>query len=196
MSLGNQKRFNVLIVLEHKLSILNLHYKKIEDVQSIYKTRYQSNILRSQIKDMLRKQIILFLQYNILLPQERQFVPSHIILFPQDRYFVPTRYYFTTYAFTADNRHKQNSRFCKEIREDNFRFWWRRVHEDASQGMYMSNIEICFFTARILLCCGECFHEQKHVQFIVVYELQLSQNQSSHEKHDENCDNLTFLSCS
>ena len=61
---------------------------------------------------------------------------------------------------TAGNRHKQNSRFCKEIREDNFRFWLRRVHEDASQGMYMSKIEICFFTARILqnqrmLCCGE-----------------------------------------
>jgi len=65
---------------------------------------------------------------------------------------------------TAGNRHKQNSWFCKEIREDNFRFWWRRVHEDASQGMYMSKIEIFFFTARILqnqrmLCCGECFHD-------------------------------------
>jgi uncharacterized protein involved in type VI secretion and phage assembly len=43
---------------------------------------------------------------------------------------------------TAGNRHKQNSWFCKEIREDDFRFWWRRVHEDASQGMYMSKIEI------------------------------------------------------
>jgi hypothetical protein len=42
---------------------------------------------------------------------------------------------------------KQNSWFCKEIREDNFRFWWRRIHEDASQGMYMSKIEIFFFTA-------------------------------------------------
>ena len=65
---------------------------------------------------------------------------------------------------TAGNWHKQNSWFCKEIREDNFRFWWRRVHEDASQGMYMSKIEIFFFTARILqnqrmLCCGECFHD-------------------------------------
>ena len=65
---------------------------------------------------------------------------------------------------TAGNRHKQNSCFCKEIREDNFRFWWRRVHDDASQGMYMSKIEIFFFTARILqnqrmLCCGECFHD-------------------------------------
>ena len=65
---------------------------------------------------------------------------------------------------TAANRHKQNSWFCKEIREDNFRFWWRRVHEDASQGMYVSKIEIFFFTARILqnqrmLCCGECFHD-------------------------------------
>ena len=65
---------------------------------------------------------------------------------------------------TAGNRHKQNSWFCKEIREDNFRFWWRRVHEDTSQGMYMSKIEIFFFTARILqnqrmLCCGECFHD-------------------------------------
>ena len=69
---------------------------------------------------------------------------------------------------TAGNRHKQNSRFCKEIREDNFRFWWRRVHEDASQGMYMSKFEIFFFTARILqnqrmLCCGECLHDYKHV---------------------------------
>ena len=69
-----------------------------------------------------------------------------------------------TWKFTAGNRQKQNSRFCKEIREDNFRFWWRRVHEDASQGMYMSKIEIFFFTARILqnqrmLCCGECFHD-------------------------------------
>ena len=45
---------------------------------------------------------------------------------------------------TAGNRHKQNSWFCKEIREDNFRFWWRRVHEDASQGMYISKIEIFF----------------------------------------------------
>ena len=66
--------------------------------------------------------------------------------------------------FTAGNRHKQNSWFCKEIREDNFRFWRRRVHEDASQGMYMSKIEIFFFTARILqnqrmLCCGECFED-------------------------------------
>ena len=65
---------------------------------------------------------------------------------------------------TTGNRHKQNSWFCKEIREDNFRFWWRRVHEDASQGMYMSKIEIFFFTARILqnqrmLCCGEYFHD-------------------------------------
>jgi hypothetical protein len=38
------------------------------------------------------------------------------------------------------------------------------VPEVASQGMYMSKIEICFFTARILqnqrmLCCGECFHD-------------------------------------
>ena len=24
--------------------------------------------------------------------------------------------------YTADNPHKQNSRFCKEIREDNFRY--------------------------------------------------------------------------
>jgi hypothetical protein len=52
--------------------------------------------------------------------------------------------------FSAGNRHKQNIWFCKEIREDNFRFWWRRVHEDASEGMYMSKIEIFFFTARIL----------------------------------------------
>jgi hypothetical protein len=67
-------------------------------------------------------------------------------------------------SITAGNRHKQNSWFCKEIREDNFRFWWRRVQEDASQGMYISKIEIFFFTARILqnqrmLCCGECFHD-------------------------------------
>ena len=52
--------------------------------------------------------------------------------------------YKYNYFVTAGNRHKKNSRFCKEIREDNFLFWWRRVHEDASQGMYMSKIEIFF----------------------------------------------------
>ncbi len=46
---------------------------------------------------------------------------------------------------TANNRHKQNSWFCKEIREDNFRFWWRRVHEDTSQGMYTcQNLKFSF----------------------------------------------------
>jgi hypothetical protein len=79
-------------------------------------------------------------------------------------FFFTINVLFLTMISTAGNRHKQNSRFCKEIREDNFRFWWRRVHDDASQGMYMSKIEICFFTARILqnqrmLCCGECFHD-------------------------------------
>jgi hypothetical protein len=60
--------------------------------------------------------------------------------------FLQFLYYYKE-LITAGNRHKQNSWFCKEIREDNFRFWWRRVHEDASQGMYMSKIEISFFTA-------------------------------------------------
>jgi hypothetical protein len=73
-------------------------------------------------------------------------------------------FYIYSHFNTAGNRHKQNSWFCKEIREDNFRFRWRRVHEDASQGMYMSKIEICFLTARILqnqrmLCCGESFRD-------------------------------------
>jgi hypothetical protein len=88
-----------------------------------------------------------------------------------DRYIITISYHMqidTLWSFhtiyTAGNRHKQNSWFCKEIREDNFRFWWRRVHEDASQGMYMSKSEIFFLTARILqnqrmLCCGECFHD-------------------------------------
>jgi hypothetical protein len=40
----------------------------------------------------------------------------------------------------------------------------KSLHQDASQGMYTSKIEICFFTARILqnqrmLCCGESFHD-------------------------------------
>ena len=72
-----------------------------------------------------------------------------------------------TTVVTVGNPHRQNSRFCKGIREDNFRFWWRGVHEEAlqgMQGMYISIIVICFFTARILqnqrmLCCGECFHD-------------------------------------
>ena len=57
---------------------------------------------------------------------------------------IPNHHYLSlkviSLQITAGNRHKQNSWFCKEIREDNFRFWWRRVHEDASQGMYMSKI--------------------------------------------------------
>ena len=46
-------------------------------------------------------------------------------------------WYSSYHTYTAGNRHKQNSWFCKEIREDNFRFWWSRVQEDASQGMYV-----------------------------------------------------------
>ena len=95
---------------------------------------------------------------NLLDTQNTHFVtddPKYILAYITFKWFQIN---------TAGNRHKQNSRFCKEIREDNFRFWWRRVHEDASQGMYMSKIEICLFTARILqnqrmLCCGECFHD-------------------------------------
>lgn len=75
MSLCNYRnKINVWIVLEHKLStwrILHLHYKNIEDIQSIYKTRYWNNIWRWPIKAMLEIQFILFLQYNILFPQER-----------------------------------------------------------------------------------------------------------------------------
>ena len=56
------------------------------------------------------------------------------------------KFVFIYFLYTAGNPHKQNSRFCKEIRADNFRFWWRRVQEDTSQGMYMSKIEICFYT--------------------------------------------------
>ena len=71
---------------------------------------------------------------------------------------------FNIYLYTAGNRNKQNSWFCKEMREDNFRILRRKVHEEASLGMYMSKIEIFFFTARILqnqrmLWCGECFHD-------------------------------------
>ena len=70
-----------------------------------------------------------------------------------DNYKIMLNFYVSVYCFcrslffhfTAGNRHKQNSRFCKEIREDNFRFWWRRVHEDASQGMYMSKIKTLLF---------------------------------------------------
>ena len=50
-----------------------------------------------------------------------------------------------TTVVTVGNPHRENSRFCKEIREDNFRFWWRGVHENTSQGMYMSKIEIFLF---------------------------------------------------
>jgi hypothetical protein len=55
-------------------------------------------------------------------------------------------------ASTAGNRHKQNSWFCKEIRENNFRFWWRRVHEDASQGtvyVHVKNWNFLFYCSNI-----------------------------------------------
>ena len=102
---------------------------------------------------------------------------------------------------TAGDRHRQNGWFCGEVREDGFRFWWRGVHEDASRGVYVSKIVIFFFTSRVLqgqrvLCCGECFRDWKHVWFVLVCEVWLSQGQSSHEGHDEGCDTLAFLGCS
>jgi hypothetical protein len=43
---------------------------------------------------------------------------------------------------------KQENEKIEEIREDDFRFWCRRVHEDASQGMHMSKIEILVSLSR------------------------------------------------
>ena len=103
---------------------------------------------------------------------------------------------FCFFIHTAGNRHKQNSQPRKETREDKSRFRWRRAHKDASQGTHTSKIETISFTARIpqnqrMPRCGERLHDQKHVQFTPAYEVQPSQNQSSHEKHDKNCDTLT-----
>jgi hypothetical protein len=63
--------------------------------------------------------------------------------------FVIQLHYFCANMNTAGNLHKQNSRFCKEIREDNFRFWWRRVHEDASKGVYVKNWNLFFYCSNI-----------------------------------------------
>jgi hypothetical protein len=66
---------------------------------------------------------------------------------------------------------RSNCRFDSkiiEIREDNFRFGWRRVHEDASQGMYMSKIEILFFY--ILQCAAEFFFSNQ-LEFITISSL-------------------------
>jgi hypothetical protein len=62
--------------------------------------------------------------------------------------------------------------FCKQIREDNFRFWWRRVHEDASQGMYMSKIEFAF---SLLEYCKirECYAVAKAFTIRNMYSLLL-----------------------
>ena len=52
---------------------------------------------------------------------------------------------------TAGNRHKQNSWFCKEIREDNFRFWWRRVHSRRRLARYVhvKNWNFLFYCSNI-----------------------------------------------
>ena len=71
--------------------------------------------------------------YNCYVPTYHRFLRQRLFL------------NIKTSSNTAGNRHKQNSWFCKEIREDNFRFWWRRVHEDASQGMYMTEIDFFHF---------------------------------------------------
>jgi hypothetical protein len=47
---------------------------------------------------------------------------------------------------TAGNRHKQNSRFCKEIREDNFRFWWRRRF---ARYVHVKNWNLLFYCSNI-----------------------------------------------
>ena len=103
---------------------------------------------------------------------------------------------------TAGNRHKQNSWFCKEIREDNFRYCWRRVHEDASQGMYMSKIENFFL---LLEYCKirECYAVANAFTIRNMYSLFLYMkcnsrkiNRPTQNMTDEKRDTLTFLSCS
>jgi hypothetical protein len=76
---------------------------------------------------------------NAIPIKEHEVVPpSDFKLTPESKNFNITVISMTTASYyTAGNPHMQNSWFCKEIREDNFRFWWRRVHEDASQGMYI-----------------------------------------------------------
>ena len=65
---------------------------------------------------------------------------------------------------TAGNRHSRTVGSAKKFVRITSGFGGGEFTKDASQGMYMSKIEICFFTARILqnermLCCGECFHD-------------------------------------
>jgi hypothetical protein len=94
---------------------------------------------------------------------------------------------------TAGNRHKQNSQFCKEIREDKFRFWWRRVHKDASQGMYMSKIEICFFTHDNYVVYCSCRYADPHNIVLVCKQVLLIIERRGQPKLYNLC--LIFLSC-
>ena len=51
---------------------------------------------------------------------------------------------------TAGNRHKQNSRFCKEIREDNFRFWWRgSSRRRFARCVHVKNWNLLFYCSNI-----------------------------------------------
>ena len=85
-------------------------------------------------------------------------------------------------------------RFCKEIREDNFRFWWRRVHEDASQGQKSK------FAFLLLEYCKirECYAVANAFTIRNMYSLSLYMNCNSRKINrptknmTENCD--TYIS--
>ena len=150
-------------LLQCNLYINCLHsgYEEIRDRKLLEILKKDRKWLKYELHCNVKTSAPLFFQNNLTFVIEMLINVFPRIVFVRTFFLHISR---ESNNITAGNRHKQNSRFCKEIREDNFRFWWRRVHEDASQGIYMSKIEICFFTARILqnqrmLCCGECFHD-------------------------------------
>ena len=57
--------------------------------------------------------------------------------------------YLTLNLNTVGNRHKQNSWFCKEIREDNFRFWWRRFTRRFARYVHVKNWNFLFYCSNI-----------------------------------------------
>jgi hypothetical protein len=78
---------------------------------------------------LTKHEYLFYLNINCIL---RQCMYIYLFHTYSDFIYIMFIWWFYFHLNGSGNRHKQNSRFCKEIREDNFRFWWRRVHEDAS----------------------------------------------------------------
>jgi hypothetical protein len=92
---------------------------------------------------------------HIPFPHEHSTVTSQYILFKVGTYIhlknnmSYMKLLNPTTVVTVGNPHRENSRFCKEIREDNFRFWWGSSRRHFARYVHVKYWNLIFYCSNI-----------------------------------------------